>query len=87
MYWGIQWCYGVSRLAVHADAQVQAIAAVVSCILNVLVLRETRGDVILSRRAKRLTKETGIRHVCATDLQRQGFLVLVSISLVRPLRE
>ncbi|ORY29132.1 major facilitator superfamily domain-containing protein [Naematelia encephala] len=72
--WGIQWCYGV-----------QGIAAVVSCGLNALILRETRGDVLLARRAKALTKETGSKHICVADLQKQSFITLMRVSLIRPL--
>jgi hypothetical protein len=67
--------------------QVQGIAAVVSCILNALFLKETRGDVLLSWRAKKLTKQTGRKHVCAADLQKKSFVTLVSVSLIRPFSE
>ena len=64
-----------------------AIGAVLSCLLNFAILRETRSDVLLARRAKRMTKETGKRHLCATDLQRKvAFFDSLRISLVRPFR-
>lgn len=52
--------------------------------MNLLFLRETRGDVLLSRRAKRLTKLTGRRHYCASDLQKKSFMNVLRVSLVRP---
>ncbi|KAK8843471.1 hypothetical protein IAR55_007128 [Kwoniella newhampshirensis] len=72
---GIRWTYGI-----------QGIVAVISVILNAIVLRETRSDVLLSRRAKNLTKKTGIKHVCAADLQKTDFMVVMRVSLVRPLQ-
>lgn len=75
MYLGIQWCYGI-----------QGLLATFSVILNILFLRETRGDVLLSRRAKRLTKETGEKHLCAADLQRTDFITMMKVSIIRPLR-
>ncbi|WVQ94773.1 hypothetical protein IAU59_001855 [Kwoniella sp. CBS 9459] len=72
---GMKWTYGI-----------QAIAAVVSIALNLLVLRETRSDVLLSRRAKKLTAETGKKHLCAADLQKKSITSILSVSLVRPLQ-
>jgi hypothetical protein len=54
---GIQWCFGS-----------QGIASVVSGVFSLLFLRETRGNIILRRRAKRLTKETGVLHMSRADL-------------------
>ncbi|CBQ72971.1 related to TPO1-Vacuolar polyamine-H+ antiporter [Sporisorium reilianum SRZ2] len=51
-----------------------------------VVLRETRGPVLLSRRAKRLTRETGRVHRCRADDERQSFLVMVKVSLFRPMQ-
>ncbi|KAK4686907.1 hypothetical protein P7C73_g3215, partial [Tremellales sp. Uapishka_1] len=72
---GIKWCYAI-----------QAFLAVLSCVLNALFLRETRADVLLSRRAKRLTKQTGIKHATASDLQEKDLKTLVVVSFVRPLQ-
>lgn len=72
---GIQWCYGV-----------QGLLATLSIVLNVVVLRETRGDVLLRWRAKKLSEETGKKHVCVADLDRRGFVDLVKVSIIRPLR-
>ncbi|ORY76374.1 major facilitator superfamily domain-containing protein [Protomyces lactucae-debilis] len=56
-----------------------------SAVFMVLALRESRGSVLLSRRAKRLRKETGDdRYVCAADAARESLLVLIRYSLTRP---
>jgi hypothetical protein len=86
---GAQWSYGVSsfdtrRHACRTDQQFQGILAGLSITANLFFLRETRGDVLLSRRAKRLTKITGKRHCCASDLQKKSFTNLLRVSLVRP---
>ena len=54
--------------------------------LMCLFLHETRGPVLLSRRAQKLTKETGKLHRCRADDERQSFLVMVKVSLMRPLQ-
>lgn len=54
---GIQWCFGA-----------QGIASAVSGIWSLFFLRETRANTILQRRAKRLTKETGVPHMTRIDL-------------------
>ena len=48
------------------------------------ILQETRGTVLLSRRARRLTKETGKLHRCRADDERSSFGVMLSTSLTRP---
>lgn len=56
-----------------------------ACILNLLFLRETRSDILLSRRARRLTKETGILHLPrGYDTKKTG-LGVVAISCLRPM--
>ncbi|WVR09225.1 hypothetical protein IAU60_006289 [Kwoniella sp. DSM 27419] len=72
---GMQWVYGV-----------QALITLVSVVLNFVVLRETRADVLLSRRARRLTKETGKKHLCVADLQKKSFSTVLRVSLVRPIQ-
>lgn len=48
--------------------------------------KETRGSVILSRRAARLRKETGDhRYQCKSDAERASLAVLVKVSMTRPL--
>ncbi|GMK56290.1 hypothetical protein CspeluHIS016_0301300 [Cutaneotrichosporon spelunceum] len=54
---GLQWCFGA-----------QGIASAVSGIFSLLFLRETRGNIILRRRAKRMTNETGLLHMSKYDL-------------------
>lgn len=54
---GIQWCFGA-----------QGIASAFSGVFSLVFLRETRGNIILRRRAKRLTKETGVLHLSKLDL-------------------
>ncbi|WWC91457.1 uncharacterized protein L201_006403 [Kwoniella dendrophila CBS 6074] len=70
---GIRWSYII-----------QTIAAAFNVILNIIVLRETRSDVLLSRRAKKLTKQTGKKHMCVADLQKKSFFSLMRVSLIRP---
>lgn len=76
MRFGIHWIYGA-----------QGLAGIFSCILNAIVLRETRGDVLLSRRAKRLTKETSRLHLCRSDIERGSLYTLLTVSVVRPMRK
>lgn len=48
--------------------------------------RETRGSVILSKRAKKLRKETGDeRYQCRSDAERASLAVMLKVSLTRPL--
>ncbi|GAA5894174.1 hypothetical protein JCM5296_004675 [Sporobolomyces johnsonii] len=48
--------------------------------------RETRGGVILSKRAKKLRKQTGDdRYQCRADAERASLVVLVKVSMTRPL--
>lgn len=50
--------------------------------------RETRGSVILSKRAKKLRKQTGDdRYQCRADAERASLAVLVKVSMTRPLCE
>ncbi|GAA5923091.1 MFS transporter [Sporobolomyces koalae] len=52
----------------------------------ILFTRETRGSVILSRRAKKLRKETGDeRYQCRSDAERASLAVLLKVSMTRPL--
>ncbi|KAF3770833.1 putative MFS multidrug transporter [Cryphonectria parasitica EP155] len=50
------------------------------------ILRETRGDVILARRAKRLRKETGKPIYAESELSRDSVLQQLKISFYRPSR-
>lgn len=60
--------------------------ALLTYVLMFLVLKETRGPVLLSRRAKKLTKETGKLHKCRADDERLNFFVMVKVSLIRPMQ-
>lgn len=73
---GMKWVYGM-----------QAIFSGLSLALNLALLKETRGSVLLQRRAKRLTKKTGVKHLCASQLEKKTLLEMVKGSAIRPLRE
>lgn len=73
--WGLQWCYGVQGLLLAAGA------------VATLGLNETRADVLLAKRARRLTKETGVDHACAAELGRRSLGEMLRVSCWRPLRE
>ncbi|PWZ02366.1 MFS general substrate transporter [Testicularia cyperi] len=60
--------------------------SLLTSIMMVLVLRETRGPVLLSRRARKLTKETGKVHRCRADDERLSFWVMAKYSLIRPMQ-
>lgn len=75
MHLGIQWCYGL-----------QGIAAGLSVLVNGIFLRETRGDVLLARRAKKMTKESGRRHIAAAEMQKQTIKQLLTVSAIRPMQ-
>lgn len=48
------------------------------------ILRETRADVILARRAKKLRKETGKPVYAESELTRESTLMLLKLSFYRP---
>lgn len=75
---GIQWCFGA-----------QGIASALSGILSIFWMRETRANTILQRRAKRLTKETGVLHMTRIDLSSPHKSVLDQLrtSVLLPLSE
>jgi len=73
---GIQWCYGI-----------MAIGAGSSIVLNFLVLKETRADVLLRRKAAELTKLTGKKHISPDAVNRKSLRDMISMSALRPLRE
>jgi multidrug resistance protein len=57
----------------------------VSMVILLFVIRESRGSVLLSRRAASLRKETGDnRYVCAADAARESLIVMIRSSLTRP---
>jgi len=49
-----------------------------------LILRETRGDVILAKRAKKLRKETGKEIYAKSELEKANVMNLIKISFMRP---
>ena len=52
----------------------------------VLILKETRGSVILSRRAAKMREETGDeRYITQADAERESLAILVRVSLTRPI--
>lgn len=51
-----------------------------------LILRETRGDVILARRAKKLRKETGKAVYAESELMKQSTWTQLKVSFHRPAR-
>lgn len=56
--------------------------------LVIFFTRETRGNVILSRRARKLRKATGDeRYQCRSDAERASMVVLMKVSMTRPLCE
>ncbi|KAM0756467.1 MFS general substrate transporter [Meredithblackwellia eburnea MCA 4105] len=51
-----------------------------------LFTKETRGSVLLSRRAARMRKETGDqRYQCRSDAERASLVVLIRVSMTRPI--
>ncbi|GJN92132.1 hypothetical protein Rhopal_005162-T1 [Rhodotorula paludigena] len=54
--------------------------------LVIFFTRETRGNVILSRRARKLRKAIGDeRYQCRSDAERASMVVLMKVSMTRPL--
>ncbi|KAK1924866.1 MSF transporter [Papiliotrema laurentii] len=72
---GVQWTYGILGFI-----------AAFSCLLNVCMFKETRADILLARRARRLTAETGKQHVIKLDESKPNVLRLMQTSLFRPLK-
>ncbi|GAA5871883.1 hypothetical protein JCM3774_000717 [Rhodotorula dairenensis] len=65
---------------------VQMMFAGIMAVLIILFTRETRGSVILSRRARKMRKETGDpRYQCRSDAERASLAVLIRVSMTRPL--
>ena len=63
---------------------IEMIMAGVTTVIVFVVCQETRGSVILSRRAKRLSKETGLDYRCRADEERASLLVLMKTGVSRP---
>ncbi|SCZ90779.1 BZ3500_MvSof-1268-A1-R1_Chr1-3g02242 [Microbotryum saponariae] len=65
---------------------IQLIIAGVTSLCIILLTQETRGSVILSKRAAAKRKETGDpRYQCRSDAERASLAILIKISLTRPL--
>ncbi|WOO85359.1 Efflux pump FUB11 [Vanrija pseudolonga] len=71
---GVQWCYGI-----------QALACVVSVVLNYAFMVETRAEAIAARKAARLTASTGRLHVGAHQLEAKSLAHLARTAVLRPL--
>ncbi|GAA5983469.1 hypothetical protein JCM11641_005819 [Rhodosporidiobolus odoratus] len=63
----------------------QMITSGLSCLLVALFLPETRGELILSKRADALTQETGQQHYIRGAHKVESFAEAVKISATRPL--
>lgn len=65
---------------------IQMIMAGVTACVVILYFRETRGNVILSKRAAKLRKETGDdRYQCRADKERASLAILIKTGVSRPL--
>ncbi|BGP36379.1 hypothetical protein JCM10450v2_000279 [Rhodotorula kratochvilovae] len=65
---------------------VQMMLCGVLTVAIIFFTRETRGSVILSRRARKLRKQTGDeRYQCRSDAERASLAVLMKVSMTRPL--
>jgi MFS family permease len=65
---------------------IQMIMAGVMFIAIVVLTRETRGSVLLSKRAAKMRKETGDdRYQCRSDAERASLAILIRVSLTRPI--
>ncbi|GAA5972770.1 hypothetical protein JCM11641_003013, partial [Rhodosporidiobolus odoratus] len=65
---------------------VEMMLAGVLAVAVVFFTRETRGSVILSRRAHKLRKQTGDgRYQCRSDAERASLAVLMKVSMTRPI--
>ncbi len=62
----------------------QAFLSVIVFIWMLFTMHETRGTVLLSRRAKLLTKVTGKLHRCRADDERAKLSIMLKTSLTRP---
>jgi hypothetical protein len=64
----------------------QTIIGFLSFVTNFFVLQETRGSLLLSKRALALTKKTGKPHAAPGDLERGDLKTLIQVSISRPIR-
>jgi len=64
---------------------IEMIMAGATALLVFIFFKETRGSVILSKRAARLRKETGLDYRCRADEERASLAVLIRTGISRPL--
>lgn len=64
---------------------IQMIMAGATAVIVLVCFRETRGSVILSRRAAKLRKETGLDYRCRADEERATLLILIKTGVSRPI--
>lgn len=65
---------------------IQMIAGGALVVTMTIYMRESRGSILLSRRARRLRQETGDdRYQCKSDAERASILILIKGSLIRPM--
>lgn len=82
----MSWVEMNPRLEWRWISWINLIFAVVIALAMILFMKETRGSVILSRKAKKMRKETGdARYQCKSDAERASLAVLFKISLTRPI--
>ena len=67
---------------------IQGMLAIVMAIALIFFTEETRGSIILSRKAAKLRKSTGDeRYQCRSDSERTSYATMIRISVTRPLCE
>ena len=67
---------------------VQLVFAGVLAVLIACFTRETRGSVLLSRRAAKMRKDTGDERIqCRSDAERASLAIMIKTSMTRPLCE
>ena len=85
---GFQWVYGVClsvQRVIKAESQIQGIATGLACVGNLLFLRETRSDILLSRRARAMTESTGIKHIArGQEVKKGGVIAVLAVSCLSP---
>lgn len=65
---------------------IQGMLAIVMAVALIFFTEETRGSIILSRKAAKLRQETGDeRYQVRSDLERTSYATMIRISVTRPL--
>lgn len=65
---------------------VQMMVCGASFVCFCLFLREPRASTLLSKRARKLTKETGVEHRTVFDDEKVSFKQVAAVSLARPMK-